>query len=207
MANCADTKVRYNLVTDAPDASVDTSDCPSKMAKIIVVDDDAALTNIIVDWLQNENYTVESVAKGTEALEFLDTYPYDLVILDWGLPDLSGIEVCKKYRAKGGRAPVLMLTGKDHITEKEEGLDAGADDYLTKPFEVRELSARIRALLRRPPSWHDNVVKIGPLELDPSTRTVNRNGAELQIFPRDFALLEFLMRHAGKVFTSDALMN
>src|SRR5262252_11181355 len=104
------------------------------MAKVFLIDDDVALLNIVKDWLVHEKHTVETVTSGREALEFLATYPYDMIILDWGLPDIGGDEVLKRYRAQGGVAPVLMLTGKGELEDKEAGLDAGADDYLTKPF-------------------------------------------------------------------------
>jgi len=177
------------------------------MAKVFLVDDDAALVGVVKDWLIHEKHTVESVGTGREALEFLKTYPYDLIILDWGLPDIDGDEVLKQYRAGGGVAPVLMLTGRKQIDDKEAGFEAGADDYLTKPFEIRELGARLRALLRRPPNWHDTSLKIGDIYLDPASHKVSVKGVEIQLYPKDYALLDFLMRHADKVFTSEQLID
>ena len=120
------------------------------MAKVLIVEDDKQLSALIVDWLTGEKYATEAVYKGTDGLERLKFYKYDVVILDWDLPGLSGVEVCRQFREEGGTTPILMLTGKKEITDKAQGLDSGADDYLTKPFDVIELSARLRALLRRP---------------------------------------------------------
>src|SRR4051812_18757716 len=107
------------------------------MAKILVVEDDPAICTIIVDWLTHQHHTVEISHNGLEAAQYLKTYQYDVIVLDWGLPDLSGVEICKRYKTSGGRAPVLMLTGKRDIEDKEEGFNAGADDYLTKPFDIK----------------------------------------------------------------------
>src|SRR5438034_631393 len=119
------------------------------MAKVLVVDDEVAIAKMIADLLALEHHCVDIAHDGAEALHLVKLAPYDLLILDWELPNSSGIEICKAYRDRGGRAPVLLLTGKNTIPDKEKGLDSGADDYLTKPFDVRELSARVRALIRR----------------------------------------------------------
>ena len=119
---------------------------------------------------------------------------YDLVVLDVGLPDLEGFEVCRRYRREGGTTPILMLTARDALGDRVHGLDAGADDYLTKPFAVDELLARLRALARRPPATHDVVLRYADVELDPSRGVAAREGRVLQLTPREFALLEYLMR-------------
>src|SRR5579862_8845637 len=135
------------------------------MAKILLVEDDLDLISRITKWLSLERHSVEAASNGQEALDLLRDVKYDLIILDWHLPGLSGIEVCKYYRSAGGKAPVLMLTGKTDIADKEAGLDAGADDYLTKPFNPRELSARLRALARRPAETLDDKLTAGDLVL------------------------------------------
>lgn len=178
------------------------------MAKILVVEDDADVNRTICNALTYEHHTVESVLDGTDALDRLKAYNYDVVVVDWQLPGLSGLEVCREYRSKGGKALMIMLTGKSKLTEKEEGLDAGYDDYLTKPFDVRELSARIRALLRRVSSRiSGNVLESGNVKLEPNTYRVTRAGKEIKLVPKEFAILEFLMRHPNIVFSCEALMS
>src|SRR5215813_6435551 len=119
------------------------------MAKILLIEDDIEFSGIIKAWLSNEHHAVEVVHDGTEGRHRIQVFEYDLLILDWQLPGMAGIDICKEFRSQGGMTPVLMLTGKSAISDKETGLDAGADDYLTKPFHMKELSARVRALLRR----------------------------------------------------------
>ncbi len=176
------------------------------MAKVLLVEDDRQLSNLIVDWLKGEGHLPEAVAKGTDGLEYLRSFKFDLVILDWDLPGLSGLEVCREFRNSGGKTPILMLTGKTHIDEKAVGLDSGADDYLTKPFHFKELGARLRALLRRPASVQANVLTAGHLVLDPVTRQAQARGKELNLQPKEFALLEFLMRHPSQPFSSEAII-
>src|SRR5690349_887640 len=120
------------------------------MSKILIIDDDKPLASVLGDWLRVDNHVVDLVHDGLEGVSRLEFYPYDLIILDINMPGMNGIQVCTEYRANGGKAPILMLTGRNETEQKMEGLDSGADDYLTKPFEMRELSARVRALLRRP---------------------------------------------------------
>lgn len=177
------------------------------MAKILVVEDDPAICSIIVDWLTHQHHTVEVSHNGLEADQYLKMYQYDVIVLDWGLPELSGVEICKRYKTAGGRAPVLMLTGKHDIEDKEEGFNAGADDYLTKPFDIKELSARVRALLRRPTNVYDNILSIRNVSLDPNNHIVTRNGAPIKLTPKEFAVLEFFMRNPNKVFKADALLD
>jgi len=176
------------------------------MPKILLAEDDTELAAVVKDWLTREFHLVEWVEDGKDALESLKHYEYDLVILDWALPGLTGVDIAKQFRARGGTTPILMLTGKTMIREKEEGFDSGADDYLTKPFDPRELSARIKALLRRPKGVLSNVLKFGDLELDPRSRRVVRAGNSVQLGPKEFGLLEFFMRHPGEVFTSEVLL-
>jgi DNA-binding response OmpR family regulator len=177
------------------------------MPKILIVEDDLDLRSIVEDWLRHEHHLVETATKGDEAMELIGIYPYDVIILDWNLPVMSGIQILKKFRQDGGKTPVLMLTGQDLAENIETGLDSGADDYLTKPFHMKELSARIRALLRRPQTVTENVLRAGDLTLNPRTFAVTKSGADIRLLPKEFALLEFLMRHPNQVFSAEALLD
>ena len=177
------------------------------MAKILLAEDDADMASMVEDWLNHEQHTVEVVVNGADALDRMRFYSYDLIILDWELPKMSGIDALKEYRGQGGLTPVLMLTGRGQVIHKTEGLDSGADDYLTKPFDGQELSARIRALLRRATKQPSNVLSAGSLSLDTATRAVLKNGKPLNLLPKEFVLLEFFMRHAGEVFSPEALLD
>jgi DNA-binding response OmpR family regulator len=161
----------------------------------------------VVDHLASERYTVEHAPDGLTAQEMLTITSFDLIILDWSLPGKTGIEICGEFRAKGGKTPIIMLTGKRQIEEKEEGLDTGADDYLTKPFSLRELSARVRALMRRPEQVVSSVITVGDLSMDMTEHSLLKDGEHIHLQKQDFALLEFLMRHPNQVFTSEALIN
>jgi DNA-binding response OmpR family regulator len=176
------------------------------MSKILLVEDDVDLAGMVRQNLAREHATIEVVHSGSEALDVLAVSDFDLLILDWELPGASGIEVCKWYRDKGGTSPVLMLTGKAAIVDKETGLDSGADDYLTKPFSMRELSARARAALRRHSGAASNVLVHGGYKLDPHKFQLEKDGKQIALQPREFALLEFLMRHQGVVFSPEALI-
>lgn len=176
------------------------------MAKILLVEDDQALAKLVRNWLSLEHHNVETVEDGEEALHRLKVSEYDLVILDWTLPKMAGVEVLKEHRRIGGQTPVLMLTGKDKISDKEEGFDAGADDYLTKPFHGKELTVRIKALLRRPPLLVEDVLRVGDLVLEKGNFSVRRAESEIRLLPKEFALLEFLMRHPNQVFSAEALL-
>ncbi|HEY9786056.1 MAG TPA: response regulator transcription factor [Candidatus Obscuribacterales bacterium] len=177
------------------------------MSKILLVDDEQDLLKQISDWLKRENYLIEATTKGTEALAMLRAYDYDVIILDWMLPGVSGVDLCKSYRSAGGKSPVMLMTVKSTEEDKESGLDCGADDYLVKPFGLRELSARIRALLRRAGDRQaSNVLHCAEIELHPAARRVTRNGREIHLEPREFSLLEFFMRHPNQVFDADALI-
>lgn len=173
----------------------------------MLVEDDKVLANNVTQWLEFEHYVVEGVTDGEDALDRLRYYNYDVVILDWGIPKLAGIEVLRSYRAGGGTTPVLMLTGKDTIVDKELGLDSGADDYLTKPFHVKELSARIRALLRRPQPMTGNSLTFNDLELDTLNHTVKKGNKDIRLLPKEFSLLEFFIRHPNQVFSAENIID
>lgn len=176
------------------------------MAKIFLLEDEKPLADIVMDLLTAQNHMVDWVNLVNDAKVRLKIYPYDLVILDVNLPDGNGMDVCRDFRGNGGTTPVLMLTGRNKVQEKAAGLDSGADDYLTKPFHMDELSARVRALLRRPSAFVGSVLKFDELELNTGTHRVTKAGQEIQLLPKEFSLLEFLMRHSGQVFSADALI-
>lgn len=177
------------------------------MAKIFMAEDEAKLTIAIKDLLLMENHHVDSAANGGDALNQLLTGGYDLAILDWNLPELSGLEILQAIRSRGSSMPVLMLTGKSGIDDKEAGFGAGADDYLTKPFEGRELIARVKALLRRSHLAVDDVLKFGGLSLDRTQYIVTLNGEEISLVPKEFDLLEFFMRSPNRVFSPETLLS
>ncbi|MDR3612890.1 MAG: response regulator transcription factor [Candidatus Obscuribacterales bacterium] len=176
------------------------------MPKILLVEDNEENAIFLKELLLGERYLVDHIDDGQEALLQLQCAEYDLLILDWQLPKVSGIEICRQYRAKGGKAPVIMLTGKLTDVDKETGLDAGADDYLTKPYSLKELLARLRALLRRVSLQQDAKLVVADVEMDTANFLVTKGGVEIPLLPKEFALLEFFMRNTNKVFSSDALL-
>jgi DNA-binding response OmpR family regulator len=177
-----------------------------RMAKILVVEDDLSVAQLVQFTLESERHVVELASSSAAAVIALKMQDYDLVILDWALPDGTGIELCRNYRANGGNKPVLMLTARESSRDKVAGLTAGADDYVVKPFDPDELVARTQALLRRPPLIADAVLRVGDLELDRSLHQVRRNGAAITLLPKEFAILELLMEHPNKFFTAEAIL-
>ena len=167
--------------------------------RLLVVEDEGKLAELLKGMLEDENHAVDVASDGEEALEFLRAGEYDLVVLDIMLPKVSGLEVARRMRAKKIRTPVLMLTARTAVEDRVEGLDAGADDYLTKPFAFAELLARIRALTRREiPEAVGNRVVVGDLTLDLKSREVMRGDRRVDLTPKEFALLEYLMRHPNQ---------
>jgi len=177
------------------------------VAKILLVEDDGDLAKTIADFLGREKHNVEIVHDGLDGAEMLKFDSFDVLVLDWDLPGLSGVELLARYRAAGGKAPTIMLTGRQKMDEKEEGFESGADDYLTKPFSLRELSARIRALLRRPTQLLSNVLTVRDISLDPEKHRVTKGGAEVKLTPKDFSLLEFFMRHPDELFAVETIVS
>jgi DNA-binding response OmpR family regulator len=178
------------------------------VAKILVVEDDPQILKVIEDCLKIDRHIIETESDGSVALEKLRLFEYDVLILDWNLPGVTGVELCKQYRTRGGSGGVLILTANTTISNKEEGLGSGADDYLTKPFEVRELTARVKALARRSAvGLTSNVIKVGDVELDRDKFCVTVSQKAIKLVPKEFALLEFLMRHRNIVFSADALLS
>ena len=165
--------------------------------RLLVVDDAARLVSILARRLREEGYAVDAAGTGADAVAAATTTPYDAIVLDVRLPDMDGFEVCRRLRAAGRWSPVLMLTARDGVEDRVHGLDAGADDYLTKPFAFPELFARVRALVRRGGNERPAVLAAGDLVLDPAAHTLERAGVRLELTAREFALLEYFMRHPG----------
>jgi DNA-binding response OmpR family regulator len=169
--------------------------------RVLVVEDEVKMAGLLKRGLEEEGYAVDVAGTGSEALWLGTENSYDAVILDVMLPDLDGFEVCRKLREGGRWPPVLMLTAMDTVPDRVAGLDAGADDYLTKPFSFVELFARLRALLRRGARERPAVLRSGDLALDPATKKVVRGTDAIELTSKEFALLEYFMRHAGEVLT------
>jgi two-component system, OmpR family, phosphate regulon response regulator PhoB len=177
---------------------------------VMVVEDEEALSMLLRYNLEAEGYRVDAVMRGDEAeIRLKETVP-DLILLDWMLPGLSGIELCRRIRLRNEteRVPVIMLTARGEESERIRGLSTGADDYITKPFSVPELIARVRSLLRRSKPEHmARALSAGGLELDRETRRVRRSGRELHLGPTEFRMLEFLMQSPGRVFARETLLD
>jgi two-component system, OmpR family, response regulator len=169
--------------------------------RVLVVEDDVKMARLIRRGLVEEDVVVDVAATGDEGLWRAAATDYDAIVLDVMLPELDGFEVCRRLRAGGQWAPVLLLTARADIEDRVEGLDAGADDYLTKPFSFAELLARLRALARRPPLERPAVLEVGDLRLDPAARQVWRGVTEIDLSAKEYALLETFMRRAGRVLT------
>jgi DNA-binding response OmpR family regulator len=169
--------------------------------KLLLVEDNKTLSRALKQGLEEENYAVDLAQDGEEANFKVRTSQYDLVVLDLMLPKIDGLTLLQGWRADGIQFHVILLTAKDRLEDKVKGLDLGADDYLTKPFEIDELLARIRALLRRGHQQKNPVLRVHDLEIDTSARTVARGGKKIPLTPREYALLEFLARHQGAVVT------
>lgn len=173
--------------------------------RLLLVEDDPKAARLLEQGLEEEGFVVDVAHTGDEADERLALADYDLVVLDWLLPGRPGIDLCRSLRTEGGATPILMLTAKDAVADRIAGLDAGADDYLVKPFAFGELLARIRALLRRGHRPRPPVLAVGDLRLDPASHGVTRGGRPVDLTAREYAILEYLMRHAGEVVTRTRL--
>lgn len=175
--------------------------------RILVVEDEHKIANSIKKGLEQENYAVDVVYDGEEGYDFAVTEDYDLIILDRLLPGMEGLQIASKLRAEKIHTPILMLTAKGQIEDKVEGLDTGADDYMTKPFAFIELLARVRALIRRPKTTTNSVLKIGDLSLDTVTFEVKRDGKSIRLSNKEFSLLQYLMRHQNLIITKEQIIN
>jgi heavy metal response regulator len=169
--------------------------------RVLVVEDEEKLAGIVARGLKAEGFAVDIAADGRRGLEMATSYAYDMIILDIMLPKLSGTAVLDSIRQKNRNVPILMLTAKDAVGDKVRHLDAGADDYLTKPFSFDELLVRIRALLRRAPSQREDVIKIADLELDRLAHQVKRAGKRIDLSAKEYGLLEYLALNAGRVLS------
>jgi two-component system, OmpR family, response regulator len=174
--------------------------------RVLVVEDDVRTASLVRRGLEEEGYAVDVVAEGLEAIWQASEFSYDVIMLDVMLPGLGGFEVCRRLRAGQCWTPILMLTALDAVAERVRGLDAGADDYLVKPFSFAELVARLRALLRRGAAQRPTLLQAGDLRLDPATRRVWRAQAEVELSPKEFALLELFLRHPNEVLTRTRIL-
>lgn len=177
--------------------------CPKMitMNQILVVEDEAKIANFLKKGLEEESYAVDLAHDGNEGLEAALTKAYDLIVLDIGLPDRDGMDVCREIRAKGRLTPIIFLTARDSVHDKVLGLDIGADDYLTKPFAFEEFLARVRSLLRKAHQQADTRLRIADLVLDTKTRKVERAGVAIDLSTKEFALLQYLMENRGSVLS------
>jgi DNA-binding response OmpR family regulator len=169
--------------------------------RLLIVEDERKISAYLKRALEEQGYAVDAAHTGREALDWAQFAQYDVIVLDILLPGMDGITVCRELRAQGNRSPILMLTARDTVDDRVSGLDAGADDYLVKPFALKELLARIRALLRRPPLQSGNLLSMNDLEMDVTRREVRRAGKSIELSPREFSLLELLLRHPNQVLT------
>jgi two-component system OmpR family response regulator len=169
--------------------------------RVLIVEDELKMASLIRRGLMEEGHAADIASTGEDALWMAGAHPYDAIVLDVMLPKLSGFETCRRLRNAGVWAPVLMVTARDAVDDRVAGLDAGADDYVTKPFSFAELLARLRALVRRGAGERPTTVEVGDLRLDPAARRVWRGEVEIALSPKEFALLEAFMRRPGQVLT------
>ena len=169
--------------------------------RVLVVEDEPGIANFVRQGLTEAGHAVDVAWDGEEGLDYALAADYDVLILDIMLPKMDGLELLRKLRHRGHKTPTLMLTARDKVDDRVKGLDAGADDYLVKPFAFPELLARVRALLRRPPLQMGTVLSVGDLEMDTATRQVRLGKRPIDLSPREYALLEYLMRHPNQVLT------
>ena len=169
--------------------------------RILVVEDETAIANFVRQGLTEAGHAVDVAGDGREGLTYALAADYDILILDIMLPKMDGLALLRELRREGCKIPTLMLTARDTVDDRVAGLDAGADDYLVKPFAFPELMARVRALLRRPPLQSGTVLQVGDLEMDTAKREVRRSSQFIELSPREYAVLEYLMRHPDQVLT------
>ena len=173
--------------------------------RILLVEDNHRLSNSLKMNLSHEGYSVDTAYDGQEGQDFAELTPYDLIILDILLPVKDGLEVCRDLRHRRIQTPILLLTARDSVDDRVQGLDCGADDYLVKPFALQELLARLRALLRRQQPYQSGRLEMGSLTVDPTTHSVERDGRPIDLTPKEFALLEFLLYHRNQVVTREMI--
>jgi DNA-binding response OmpR family regulator len=169
--------------------------------RILLVEDELSISQFIRQGLSEAGYAIDVLADGRDGLDYALSVDYDVLVIDIMVPRLNGLQLVKELRQQSIKTPVLLLTARDGVDDRVKGLDVGADDYLVKPFAFPELLARIRALLRRPPLQTDTILRVGDLELDTSRREIRRAGRLIDLSPREFTLLDYLMRHPRQVLT------
>ncbi len=174
--------------------------------RILVVEDELKMAGLLRRGLEEEGYAVDLAAAGSDGLWAATENQYDAIVLDVMLPDIDGFEVCRQLRSRGRWAPVLMLTARDAVQDRVAGLDAGADDYLTKPFSFSELFARVRALVRRGAGARPAVLRAGDLALDPASRRVARGDIQIPVTAKEFALLDYFLRRPGQLLTRSMIL-
>ncbi|WP_404789722.1 response regulator [Altericista sp. CCNU0014] len=174
--------------------------------RVLVVEDDSGIAQSIQKGLIEAGYVVDVASDGESGLHHTTVAEYDIIVLDIMLPKLDGLQVVRSLRTRGIKTPVLLLTARNSVEDRVRGLDAGADDYLPKPFEFTELLARLRALLRRPPLQANPVLQLADLEMDVATHRICRAGQPIELSPREFTLLEYLMRHPRQVLTRNQIL-
>jgi DNA-binding response OmpR family regulator len=177
------------------------------MAKVLFVDDDQELCKAVHAYLSTQGHVVDVCGSGEDALQLLSTLTYDLIVLDWGLPELTGEEVCRKFRSQGKQTPILFLTGKEDIVFLERAFESGADDYVLKPFNIRELAARVKSLVSRRTGTFVAELRIGGLLLQPEKNQISVGSTEVRLRAKETALLEFLIRHPNRVYSAQQLLD
>lgn len=175
--------------------------------RVLLVDDEVKFATSLQKVLQSEGYAVDVAHDGEDAYQMAGDEVYDLILLDVGMPKMNGLELCGLLRKEQSAVPILMLTARDATSDKILGLDAGADDYLVKPFEVDELLARMRSLLRRRSGDKSPILMVGTLKLNPASRRVERDGKAIELSAKEYALLEFLMRHTGHILSKQQILD
>lgn len=176
------------------------------MTNVLIIEDDEKLLASLAAYLKNQRFVVQTSSNGEDGLYWLTRQSFDVAIVDWELPDLSGIEICQKYRKAGGTIPILMLTGRSSTADKLQGFDSGTDDYLAKPFEPAELFVRLRALIRRAGNYQSDKLHIEDIELDLSSRIVKRSAQSVKLSKTEFEVLALLMKNPGRTFTPDQII-
>ena len=182
--------------------------CYNRIMRALIADDEKDLNAVISRTLEDEGYAVDSVYDGISALEYLEATPYDVAVLDIMMPGIDGIEVIRRFRSSGGTTPILLLTARDSVNDRVNGLDSGADDYLVKPFMFPELLARLRVLLRyKTAGERSAILRCGPLTLDPASHKVTRSGRPIDLSAKEFSILEYMMRNCGTILSRDSIRN
>lgn len=175
--------------------------------RVLLIEDDITIARLLKEGLEDESYAVDVANDGSEGYRTAAADDYDVIILDIMLPEMNGYEVCRALRNDGDKTPILMLTARDTERDIVEGLDTGADDYLAKPFSFDVLLARIRALLRRPNEKLEEILQVGDLKLDPSSKKVTRASQEINLTAKEYGVLEYLMRNKGKVLSKEQIIS